>query len=477
MSVVDELAGYLDRVAELPRAADDAERIDRIAVLEKLNAAVYAAQLDEVDEFSSSQRAANTAKGLKGDRARRGIAEQVGRARKASPVTAAKQLSHAKALRCALPHTFALLRRGEISAWVATIVVNETSHLAAEDRRLVDAELAEQLSEYGPKKAGAEARRLAIEADPAAAVARASNARKDRRVGIRPAPDTMAILSALVPCEQGVAAYGALRRHADALVAAGDKRSRNQIMADTVVERLTGQANAEAVSAEIGLVMTDLSLLGDDETPAEMHGYGPIPAEIARNLARNAADQHHNGCHDGGCGDPASGAGSRSGDDGDSDDRRCCGANSGCAVSEVALNHARVWVRRLFTDPATGILRDCDPRRRRFDGVLATLLSYRDRVCRDEFCDAPIREFDHIHSYAAAGPTTADNGRGVCQRGNHSRQMPGWDVRVVDPDRHIVQTTTPTGHTYRSAPPAAPGVRLRRTRTPDHRRAGPERTL
>ncbi len=100
---------------------------------------------------------------------------------------------------------------------MATIVVTETSHLAAEDRQMVDEQLAEQLTALSPKRADAAARRLAIEADPAAAVARAGKARKDRRVGIRPAPDTMAIVSGVLPREQGVAAHAALRRAADAL--------------------------------------------------------------------------------------------------------------------------------------------------------------------------------------------------------------------------------------------------------------------
>ncbi|NEE01904.1 HNH endonuclease signature motif containing protein [Phytoactinopolyspora halotolerans] len=441
--VVAELAGLIDRLAGLPGAVDDAERIDRIAVLERLKAAVFAAQVGEQVDFDASQQAANQARGLRGERARRGIAEQVGLARGLSPASAARQLTHARVLIRDMPQTLALLRRGEVSEFVATLVVNETSHLGADERRAVDARLAEELAGLGPKKAAGMARRLAIEADPAAAVARASNARKDRRVSLRPAPDTMTILTALLPVEQGVKAYASLRRHADAAVSSGDERSRNQIMADELIARVSGQA--DAVSAEIGLVMTDTSLLGGDETPAEIPGYGPVPAQIARNLAAQAAHTHTHGTSGG------------SGDD-DADYTHGQGG-------EGAAERARIWIRRLYTDPATGIVRDCDPRRRRFDGVLAKLLHYRDGgVCRDPYCDADIREYDHVHPYADGGDTMPANGRGVCQRGNHTRQIPGWNVRVVDAQRHIVETTTPTGHTYRSAPPRAPGTRKRRTR-------------
>jgi hypothetical protein len=424
-AVVAELAGLVDRLAELPSAAgDDATRVDVIAALEKLKAAVYAAQLRVIADFAASQEAANKAMGIEARQAQRGVPEQIGLARKVSPASAARQLGQARALIDQVPDTYALLLRGEISEHVATIVTTETSHLAVEDRRLVDKKLADQLPRLSPKRAHAATRRLAIEADPAGAVRRAGNAREDRRVGIRPAPDTMTILSALLPCEQGVAAYAALHRTADAAIAAGGERSRGQIMADTLVERLTGQATADAVSAEIGLVMTDAALFAGDDTAADLTGYGPIPADLAREIARGAGD----------------------------------GAAQPGEAETRAVGRARIFLRRLFTDPGTGIIEDCDPRRRRFDGVLARLLVYRDQHCRDPFCDAPIRHLDHIQAFAAGGPTTIENGRGVCQRGNYARQMPGFSVRLIDPTRHVVEITTPTGHRYRSPAPAAPGA-------------------
>ena len=59
-------------------------------------------------------------------------------------------------------------------------------------------------------------------------------------MSLRPAPDCMTYLTALLPAHQGVAVYAALTRHADALHAAGDPRSLGQIKADTLVEWTTG---------------------------------------------------------------------------------------------------------------------------------------------------------------------------------------------------------------------------------------------
>ncbi len=419
-TVAGEVAVMVSRLAELSTIVeDDAARIDVLAGLERLKAAAAAAQYEVMVRFAESQRAARRGMGFAERHATRGVPEQIGLATRTSPSAAARQLGRARALACHLPGTFALLRTGEISEFAATFVVNETSHLAPEQRRQVDACLAGEITGIGPQRVQRLARRYAIEADPAAAVTRASRARKDRRVGVRPAPDTMTVFSALLPCEQGVAAYAALRRHADAVIAAGgDSRTRAQVMADTLVERLTGQATADAVSAEIGLVMTDTSLLGGDGAAADLLGSGPIPADTARDITRRA-------------------------EDGD-DERR-----------------ARVFLRRLFTDPATGVVVDCDPKRRRFDGTLARLLTYRDGgTCRDPYCDAPIRHFDHIHPYTHSGPTTPANGRGTCARGNYVKQQPGWTIRLVDPYRHTVETTTPTGHRYTSHPPPAPGHRV-----------------
>ncbi|HEU4543668.1 MAG TPA: DUF222 domain-containing protein [Jiangellaceae bacterium] len=439
--VVGRLAGMLGELAGVPSAvADDAVRIDVIAGLEKLKAAAAAAPLRVIADFAASQEAANKARGVEARQASRGVAEQVGLARRVSPASAARQVAQANALMGQLPETFALLRRGEISEHVATIVTIETSHLAAEDRRLVDKQLAGQLPRLSPRRAEAATRRLAIEVDPAGAVARASQARADRRVSIRPAPDTMTMLSALLPCEQGVAAWAALRRTADSLTATGDGRGRGQIMADTLVERLTGQASAGAVSAEIGLVMTDTSLFTGDETAAELTGYGPIPAAVARHIARGTPDR---------AGHSAIGPVRGMAAELDHRLRRVAPPSQpAAAAASGELRRARLFLRRLFTDPATGIITDCDPRRRRFNGTLATLLVYRDGgTCRDPYCDAPIRHLDHIQTHATGGPTTATNGCGKCARGNYDRHMPGFTIRLIDPARHIIETTTPTGHT------------------------------
>ena len=76
-------------------------------------------------------------------------------------------------------------------------------------------------------------------------VDRAAKATEDRTVTIRPAPDTMTYVTALLPVAQGVGVYAALKRAADTTF---DDRSRGQVMADTLVERVTGRP-AEVAAA------------------------------------------------------------------------------------------------------------------------------------------------------------------------------------------------------------------------------------
>ena len=110
-------------------------------------------------------------------------------------------------------------------------------------------------------------------------VQRGRTERKHRRVSIRPAPDTMAILTGYLPVEQGIACYAALRTHADSAVAGGDGRTRDQIMADTLVERITGQTRAHDINIELQLMMPLEALLDPHSNkPATIPGYGPLPA-------------------------------------------------------------------------------------------------------------------------------------------------------------------------------------------------------
>ena len=202
-----ELAGYVSDGSH----AVDGVRIDRIARLEKLRAATAALQAAETVRFARSQVAEQLAQDVHPNAIGRGIGDQIALACKVSPWAGSQRLGVARALWFDLPETFAQLTAGELSEQVAESVVRETRHLDADTRRAVDAQVvAAGITTLGPRAAAACARRHAYEADPQGYLERGRTERKHRRVGIRPAPDTMAILHGYLPVEQGVACYASL---------------------------------------------------------------------------------------------------------------------------------------------------------------------------------------------------------------------------------------------------------------------------
>ncbi|MGH3445214.1 MAG: HNH endonuclease [Nocardioidaceae bacterium] len=422
--------------------AVDAERIDRLRVLEELKAAASAAQARIAVDFDASQRALQEAARVPASERGRGIASQIGLARRESPVAAAQDLGMAKMLVAEMPHTLARLADGDLSEWRAKILVRETAFLSRADRGIVDEQLCAdpaRLDGLGNRAIEQQAKKLAYQLDPEAAIARVAKAEKDRRVTCRPAPETMAHLTALLPVAQAVAAFAALRVAADAGKAAGDARSRQQLMADTMVERVTGQSTAEGVPVEVDIILTDTTLLGDHDTdtdtddediaypahrdhdsgsddteePAVLSGFGPIPAEVARSLIKRA-------------------------------------------ITDPSITAS---LRRLYRSPRSGELVAMDSRARTFPAGLATFIRLRDQHCRTPYCDAPIRQTDHVVPHHADGPTNEVNGQGLCQACNLAKQGIRWRSRPMpDPGPHTVRITTPTGHTYHSRAPAPPGT-------------------
>ncbi|WAP53005.1 DUF222 domain-containing protein [Arthrobacter sp. ATA002] len=250
-------------LAEL-EAAERVLLIQEIRALEDLKGVIAAAQARAAAAFDASTRRAQAAAGLKTDQLGKGVAAEVALARRESPHHGAKLLGLARILTTEMPHTLSALSKGVISEWRATLLVRETACLSLADRQEVDRQVAGnlvELEQLGDRKLIARIKSLSYGLDPHAVVKRAAHAVSERFVSCRPAPDTMTYLTALLPVAQGVGVYAALTREADRLRAAGDPRTKGQIMVDTFVERATGQARAEDARIEVQLIMTDQALL------------------------------------------------------------------------------------------------------------------------------------------------------------------------------------------------------------------------
>ena len=349
---------------------------------------------------------------------------QVGLARRLSPHRGAQAASSALVLTADLPRTLAALTAGVLSEERAAIVVRETRFLPCQQRRLVDQEVAGDpgLGAWGNRELESRVRAAVYRIDPHGATDRAATAAADRHVSVRPKPEGMCRVSALLPLAQGVATYAALRRDADsARTNPGEERSGGQLMADLLVERVTGRADAAAVPVEVQVVISDSALFasgsGKDD-PGYLPGYGPVPSGWVRDLIRGPATSR-----------------------------------------DKTLQDSRVWLRRLYATPDSSQLVAMESGRRLFSDGLRRFLIARDKACRTPWCDAPIRHADHIQDHVTGGPTRAGNGQGTCVRCNHTKQHPDFDVTVLDEGQsragpHRIRWRTPLARTYDSiAPP------------------------
>jgi hypothetical protein len=370
-------------------------RIDAIRELDRGIRALQAEQVRQVGELYAER---TVLMGLgQGDPGLSVIGE-VGMARHIGPAAAGSQFALAVGMR-RLPRVFDLFATGAISEATARAVAAETAALYVDDAVIADAEIADKIPGMTTVEAKHAAARVVIAIDAEAAYQRAKANRADQRVTMTPETDGVATLHVRGPAEQILAAHKALDDWATGLGAAGDTRTRGQIMCQTLVERVTGMSYADEPDVEINLVLDAETLVADGDNPVDLVGYGPISPDVAEEIiakARNAS------------------------------------------------------VRRLLTNPVDGTLVVREPRRRRFDGPTAAHIKTRDRWCRQPGCDLKIRHNDHVHAYEHGGQTVADNGQGLCTRSHTLKHQPGWTVWT---EGTATIWRTPTGHEYRSEPP------------------------
>ena len=410
------IENMFDSLIDLDLVTGESALVEGIAALERLKAAAAARQARLAVALDVARRAADADRGVPAVRRGRGVAAEVALARRDSPARGSRHLGFARALVHEMPHTLAALEAGALSEWRATIVVRESACLDLADRGRLDAELCsdtKKLDGVGDAALVAAAKAIAYRLDPHAVVDRAARATQDRTVTIRPAPDTMTYLTALLPVAQGVSVYAALKREADAC---GDRRSRGQVMADTLIERVTGRPATQPVPVAVNLVLSDQALLGVENAPAVIAGYGTVPSALAQRLIS-------------------------------------------CAVAHGASS---ATLRRLYASPASGALVAMESRARLFPKGLADFIGLRDQRCRTPYCDAPIRHRDHANPHRRGGPTTADNGMGMCECCNYTKDSDGWEVSTDGGrERHTAKFRTPTGSHHHSTAPPAPGTPAR----------------
>jgi hypothetical protein len=141
------------------------------------------------------------------------------------------------------------------------------------------------------------------------------------------------------------------------------------------------------------------TLMGIDDTPGQLLGYGPIPAAVAR---------------------------------------------------AVAAAPDSVW-RRMLTDPAGNVL-DLSSKAYRPGKILDLAVTLRDGTSRFPRSNASAvgADFDHTIPHPH-GDTSYRNGGKLTRRDHRVKHAPGWRVTQGPEPGHFTWTT-PTGHAYTVGP-------------------------
>ncbi|PSL08517.1 uncharacterized protein DUF222 [Haloactinopolyspora alba] len=146
--------------------------------------------------------------------------------------------------------------------------------------------------------------------------------------------------------------------------------------------------------ATVNVTLAYTTLVGVDEEPAHLDGYGPITADTARAIAADAT------------------------------------------------------LRRLLTDPVDGRLLEYGRSTYTPPRALADFIIARDRTCRFPTADTPasICDIDHRQPYQRGGTTGASNNQALSRRFHLDKTLHGWDRHQLP--NGALRWTSPAGRTY-----------------------------
>lgn len=301
-----------------------------------------------------------------------------------------------------LPGTLDAMERGTIDLYKARIIAEHTRPLTTAQAAEVERHVLVKAGEQTPGLLRAAVRRAVLRVDPHGAQARHDFRHADRKVVVHPGEEGTAnlVASDLSPVD-ATAIYQRLD-HLARNAAPGDDRSMDQRRADAFVDLLLGRRVGRG-RTHVQVTVAASTLLGLDELPGELAGYGPVPARTARELAADGT-----------------------------------------------------W-RRLLTDPASGAVVEVGRTSYRPSTALADHVRSRDRTCRFPGCRQPARRCDVDHNEAFPdGATETANLSCLCRHHHRLKHRGGWSLRQ-EPDGTITWTS-PAGRSYITTPePVAEG--------------------
>jgi hypothetical protein len=334
------------------------------------------------------------------------VREEVACALGLSARAAQNRIHAARTLTALLPNTLALLDAGAISIRHALAFVDECRDLEAATITAVEARVLARASHQTAAAFRRSIQRAILALEPERAELAHAEAAAQRSVRFIPEPDGMASVVATLPAPDARALFLAIdalaRGAATAAKAKGvtDPRGIDARRADALIaiawaalaDRRLPRDHGRPV--EVHFVVDLATLAGLANHPAELVGYGAIPAGLVQSFAFDAK-----------------------------------------------------W-RRLVVDPVDGHLLDYGRRTYRPPKRLRDYVDARDLYCFFPGCGRPASrcDFDHELAWSAGGKTSASNGRDLCRRHHRGRTKGDW--RLVGRANGSCTWTSPAGHTY-----------------------------
>lgn len=419
-----------------PEKLTSAGKIDYLAALEKQNSWLTSLIQRATLAIAGSEpsESPNLWEGV--DESER---EDVATALRLSSNTAQIRIDVARVLTNHLPATCEALANGDISPSHATLIARESSEaikrgISTEDLLLIENKALAHAEFHTPAQVGRKLRTLFAQASPESFEEKVVAARDTRSVRMYPESDGMATLIALLPIEDAQTVMLSI----NSLIAMRDSKScayksktrftsdkeifakefstedglakgvsnkevfakktkiedsttnhsfdnRNIEMkrADALTEicgdllaRISDDYQPHRRPVSINITMDLPTALGLADNPAELAGYGPIPASVARHLSSDAK-----------------------------------------------------W-RKFVTDPGTGNLLSFGRESYIPPQPLVDFLTARDRICRFPGCSQPARvsDIDHAIPWEEGGLTSPENLGLLCRRHHRMKTHDGWNL-------------------------------------------------
>lgn len=313
----------------------------------------------------------------------------------------------------ALPATLNALAAGAISYRHVLRLISATKDLDDAVRAKVEAKVLPRAGEQTVAQFAAAVRRAVLAVDPRTQEQQVRAAAAERRVSYQPGSDDMAWFNAYLPAADAQVVRTAIQAVADELrrsdhVDHADCRTVDQYRADALAticagvldgqlsDRLGGglptwQGRAPHITVTVALS----TLLGLDEQPGELAGYGPLSADTARRLAGDPTGTWYRLVHD-------------------------------------ELGHPIDYGRTRYR-PAQDLI---------------DFVTVRDRTCRAPRCTRPAErcDIDHVHPWGDGGRTNAENLAAQCRRHHRLKHDGGWHLKPLPEQGY--EWTSPTGRVY-----------------------------